>query len=39
MAMENEAIYLKQVPLFAGLADEDMRGLMSLAKRRTFRNG
>jgi CRP/FNR family cyclic AMP-dependent transcriptional regulator len=39
MAMENEAIYLKQVPLFAGLADEDIRGLMSLAKRRTFRNG
>src|SRR5881227_3808073 len=39
MATENEAIYLKQVPLFAGLADEDIRGLMSLAKRRTFRNG
>lgn len=39
MAMENEAIYLKQVPLFAGLADEDIRGLMSLAKRRAFRNG
>ena len=39
MATENEAIYLKQVPLFAGLADEDIRGLMALAKRRTFRNG
>src|SRR6266576_5511192 len=38
MATENEAIYLKQVPLFAGLADEDIRGLMALAKRRTFRN-
>jgi len=30
---------LKQVPLFAGLADEDIRGLMALAKRRTFRSG
>src|SRR2546430_4624649 len=39
MATENEAIYLKQVPLFAGLADEDIRGLMALAKRRTFRSG
>src|SRR5207248_4778153 len=39
MATENEAIYLKQVPLFAGLADEDIRGLMALAKRRTFRAG
>lgn len=38
MATENEAVYLKQVPLFAGLADEDIRELMSLAKRRTFRN-
>ena len=39
MTTENEAIYLKQVPLFAGLADEDIRGLMALAKRRTFRSG
>jgi len=38
MATENEAVYLKQVPLFADLADEDIRELMSLAKRRTFRN-
>jgi|SRR2546421_6267759 CRP/FNR family transcriptional regulator, cyclic AMP receptor protein len=38
MATENEAVYLRQVPLFAGLADEDIRELMSLAKRRTFRN-
>ena len=39
MVTENEAIYLKQLPLFAGLADEDIRGLMALAKRRTFRSG
>ena len=38
MATENEAVYLKQVPLFADLADEDIRELMSMAKRRTFRN-
>lgn len=39
MQTENEAVYLKQVPLFAGLADEDIRELMSMAKRRTFRSG
>jgi CRP/FNR family transcriptional regulator, cyclic AMP receptor protein len=39
MQTESEAVYLKQVPLFAGLADEDIRELMSLARRRTFRNG
>src|SRR6266852_3931466 len=39
METENETIYLKQVPLFADLADEDIRALMSVAKRRTFRNG
>jgi CRP/FNR family cyclic AMP-dependent transcriptional regulator len=39
MQTENEAVYLKQVPLFAGLADEDIRDLMSVAKRRTFRSG
>jgi CRP/FNR family cyclic AMP-dependent transcriptional regulator len=39
MQTESEAVYLKQVPLFAGLADEDIRELMSVAKRRTFRNG
>src|SRR6266513_4835123 len=39
MATENEAIYVKQVPLFAGLEDEDIRELMSVAKRRTFRSG
>src|ERR1700686_988318 len=39
METENETIYLKQVPLFADLADEDIRALMSMAKRRTFRNG
>lgn len=39
MQTESEAAYLKQVPLFAGLADEDIRELMSVAKRRTFRSG
>jgi len=39
MQTENETVYLKQVPLFAGLADEDIGELMSVAKRRTFRSG
>jgi CRP/FNR family cyclic AMP-dependent transcriptional regulator len=39
MQTENETVYIKQVPLFAGLADEDIRELMALAKRRTFRSG
>ena len=39
MQTESEAVYLKQVPLFAGLADEDIRELMAVAKRRTFRSG
>src|SRR5579859_4479784 len=39
MQTESEAAYLKQVPLFAGLADEDIRELMSVARRRTFRSG
>ena len=39
MQTESEEAYLKQVPLFAGLADEDIRELMSVAKRRTFRSG
>ena len=39
MQTESEAAYLKQVPLFAGLADEDIDELMSVAKRRTFRSG
>ena len=39
MQTESETVYLKQVPLFAGLADEDIGELMSVAKRRTFRSG
>ena len=39
METENETIYLKQVPLFAGLADEDIRELMAVARKRTFRSG
>lgn len=39
MELENEAAYLKQVSIFASLSDEDVRTLMSVAKRRTFRSG
>jgi CRP/FNR family transcriptional regulator/CRP/FNR family cyclic AMP-dependent transcriptional regulator len=39
METENGAVYLKQVPLFAGLADEDVRELMAVARRRIFRSG
>src|SRR5213082_3724613 len=39
METENGAVYLKQVPLFADLADEDLRELMAVARRRIFRSG
>src|SRR5256885_2933034 len=39
METENESIYFKQVPLFADLADEDLRELMAVAHKRIFRNG
>lgn len=39
MEAEQELLYLKQVPLFAGLNDEGIRELMGVAKRRTFRTG
>ncbi len=39
METDNESLYLKQVSLFAELADEDVRGLMAVARRRTFRAG
>ncbi|GAC1622929.1 MAG: Crp/Fnr family transcriptional regulator [Ktedonobacteraceae bacterium] len=39
METQNEALYLKQVSLFAGLADEDIRELMAVARKRTFRSG
>src|SRR5438552_17750217 len=39
METEKESLYLKQVPLFADLADEEIRELMSVARRRTFRAG
>src|SRR5579863_5846644 len=39
MELENETSYLKQVSIFASLSDEDVRTLMSVAKRRTFRSG
>lgn len=39
METANETLYLKQVPLFANLADEDIRELMAVARRRIFRSG
>ncbi len=39
METENESLYLKQVSFFADLADEDIRELMAVARRRTFRSG
>jgi CRP/FNR family transcriptional regulator, cyclic AMP receptor protein len=39
MDTQNETVYLKQVPLFADLADEDIRTLMAIARKRTFRSG
>src|SRR6266581_1651070 len=39
METEKESLYLKQVPLFADLEDEEIRELMTLARRRIFRAG
>jgi CRP/FNR family cyclic AMP-dependent transcriptional regulator len=39
MGNENDTTYLKQVPLFTGLAENEIQELMALAKRRTFRSG
>ena len=39
MEAEKETSYLKQVSLFANLADEDVHELMTAAKRRAFRSG
>ena len=39
MEAEKESSYLKQVSLFANLADEDLHELMNAAKRRAFRSG
>jgi len=39
METEKETLYLKQVPLFADLADEEVRELMPMARRRIFRAG
>ncbi|HTI15409.1 MAG TPA: Crp/Fnr family transcriptional regulator [Dictyobacter sp.] len=39
METENEIAYLKQVNIFSGLGDEDIRELVSVAKKRTFRAG
>src|SRR3989475_11362473 len=39
METENETLYLKQVPLFADLANEDIRELMAMARKRIFRSG
>lgn len=38
--MDTDAsLYFKQVSFFADLADEDLRALMGLARKRTFRSG
>ncbi len=39
MDTQNETVYLKQVPLFADLADEDIRALTAIARKRIFRSG
>jgi CRP/FNR family transcriptional regulator, cyclic AMP receptor protein len=39
MDNENKDKYLKQVAIFADLAEEDIRDMMKVAKRRTFRAG
>jgi CRP/FNR family transcriptional regulator, cyclic AMP receptor protein len=39
MGNENDTTYLKQVPLFTGLAENEIQELMALAKRRMFRSG
>jgi CRP/FNR family transcriptional regulator/CRP/FNR family cyclic AMP-dependent transcriptional regulator len=39
METEKETLYLKQVPLFADLADEEVRELMNVARRRVYRAG
>jgi CRP/FNR family cyclic AMP-dependent transcriptional regulator len=39
METEKESLYIKQVPLFADLEDENIRELMTVARRRTFRAG
>src|SRR6478736_5344363 len=39
MEAEKEGIYLKQVSIFADLSESDLRDLMAVAKRRTFRSG
>lgn len=39
MQTEKDPLYLKQVSLFADLPDSDIRDLMAVARRRTFRAG
>lgn len=39
METERGTLYLKQVPLFADLTDDEIEELMAAAKRRTFRAG
>jgi CRP/FNR family cyclic AMP-dependent transcriptional regulator len=39
MEGDNELTYFKQVQIFAGLAEDDIREIASVAKRRTFRSG
>jgi CRP/FNR family transcriptional regulator, cyclic AMP receptor protein len=39
MDRDDASLYFKQVSLFTDLADEDIRELMTMAKKRTFRAG
>jgi CRP/FNR family cyclic AMP-dependent transcriptional regulator len=39
METEKESTYLKQVAIFADLAEEDLKDLIAVAKKRTFRTG
>jgi CRP/FNR family cyclic AMP-dependent transcriptional regulator len=39
METENETLYFKQVSLFADLADEEIRALITVARRRVYRSG
>jgi CRP/FNR family transcriptional regulator/CRP/FNR family cyclic AMP-dependent transcriptional regulator len=39
MQTENEVTHLRQVSIFAGLSDEDIRELLAVTRRRAFRAG
>src|SRR5260370_35502666 len=39
MEQDDASLYFKQVSFFANLPDEDIRALMAVARKRTFRAG